>query len=219
MEGIRMGSRHYLVLAMIGLGASAQAASLTFNFTELVSGGQPTGSGAIATLSIMDAGVDEVDLTLTHNVSSAFGQYISGLWLNIDPVIGNVFLSNPSPAAKFSGSWQFAMNNQLEAGLRFDGYQAFDTSSLNGGANRLRPGESVSFRLTGPWLDAADFLSTAVPTNGGPPNVVAMIQVQGIGPGDGSGHMAAVVPEPVTLVSLGAGLALIARRRRKLIGR
>ncbi|MCW5936494.1 MAG: PEP-CTERM sorting domain-containing protein [Fimbriimonadaceae bacterium] len=187
------------------------AQAITFDFDTKVTGDNPVGTN-IATLEIVDTAADTVTLTLTHNASSAAGQFISKLYLNVDPY---VFLvqSGQTPASKFDGGIQQSLNGLLDAGLNFDLSQEFQVSGANSGANRLKPGESVSFMLTGTGLTASSFLSNAVPQGGNRDDVLAMIHLQGI-PGGGSVKLAAV-PEPASMAALGLGIAALLRRRAR----
>jgi hypothetical protein len=204
------------MLAMIGafalLGAQADAAIFTFDFDTLITGDPPGGS-AIATMTIEDAGADSVLVTLNHNSTSAAGQFITGLWFNVDPFV-EVTQSSQTPVNKFDGPISLGHNSLLDAGLNFDLSQAFQTSNAGGGANRLNPGESVSFMLSGSGVDAADFVSTAIPNGGNRDDVLAMIHLQGI-EGGGSAKIGSVVPEPATMGAVGIGILALLRRRRR----
>ena len=120
--------------------------------------------------------------------------------------------SGQAPANKFSGGITQGLNTEQDAGLNFDLRQQFQTSNSGGGVNRLKPGESISFTLTGAGVDANDFLSTAVPNGGNRNDVFAMIHLQGLP--NGQSVKLGSVPEPASLVAIGLGLAAIIRKRR-----
>lgn len=200
-----------LATLLLGIGATkqAQAATFIFNFGTLVTGDPPSGSN-IATMTISDTVANSVLVTLSHNASSATGQFITDLYFNLNPYV-TVVPSAETPPNKFD-SFSQGNGSVGTAGYDFDLRQQFQTSNSGGGVNRLKPGESVTFVLTGGGVDAADFLSFATPPNGGLNNVYAMIHLQGI-PGGGSAKIAAV-PEPATFAAFGIGaLGLLLRRR------
>ncbi|MBV6457810.1 MAG: hypothetical protein HONBIEJF_00930 [Fimbriimonadaceae bacterium] len=178
------------------------------NFDTLVTGFVPGGPAPWATLTIADVAADTVELTLTHNATSASGQFITSLLLNMDPVPGTITASNQTPINKFDGPFTYGTDSINDAGVLFDAKQGFETSNSGGGANRLKPGESVTFRLTGTGLNETDFLAKSPGTD-----ILAMVHIQGID-GANSGKIAAV-PEPATMVALASGLAIVARRRKR----
>ncbi len=191
--------------------ASASASSITFNFDTILTGDTPGGSN-IATLTIADSGANTVLVTLTHNATSATGQFISDLWLNLDPY-ATVTQSGQTPINKFSGALSQGFNTEQNAGYKFDLRQGFAVSNAGGGVDRLKPGESISFSLTSANLSASMFDSTAVPTGGQRTDVAAMIHLQGI-PGGGSVKLGAVVPEPASMAALALGAIALVRRRK-----
>ena len=203
---------HTIALTVFGIAFAqvASAAVVVLNFDTIVTGDTPSGSN-LATLTISDLGSDSVLVNLSHNSTSITGQFITGLWLNVNPFT-SMTQDDRTPANKFDGLLGQGLDSQQNAGLNFDLSQAFETSSSSGGANRLKKGESVSFKLSGSGLNATDFLSTATPTGGQRTDVLAMIHLQGI-PGGGSVKLGAV-PEPATMIALGAGVCAILRRRR-----
>lgn len=198
-------------MAISGIFASAiaaNAASYTFNFTSLVTGDPPGGTN-IASLTIADSGANQVLVTLNHNATSSAGQFITQLWFNLDPFQVPT-QTNRSPIGKFNGTIVAALNGVGSAGVNFDLEQAFETSNSGGGVNRLKPGESISFNLSGSGLDAGDFVSKST---GNRTDLYAMIHLQGIA--GGLSAKIGAVPEPATMAVLGLGLVPVLRRRRK----
>lgn len=190
--------------AVLLLAGPTASAIVVFDFEVLVTGRQPQGNSPWATLTISNSGTDTVDMTLTHNAGSAQGQFISKLLLNIDHFASNLTLSHNSTKTTGSG---FGMDAFNDASGRFDMFVDFEVSNRDGGAHRLKPGESVSWQVTGDDLSEDDFVALSQ----GNLNVFALLHIQGIN-GNGSGKVAPV-PEPGTLAAIGVGLAALASRR------
>jgi hypothetical protein len=195
-----------MATAALALTGPTASAIVVFDFEVLITGQMPQGTSPWATLTIQDSGTDTVDMTLTHNAGSAQGQFISKLLLNIDPFANNLTLSHNS--TKITGSG-FGMDAFNDAGGSFDMYVDFEVSNRDGGAHRLKPGESVSWQVTGNGLSEDDFVALSQ----GSLNVFALLHIQGIN-GEDSGKVAPV-PEPGTLAAIGVALAALASRRFK----
>lgn len=188
--------------------AATASAAIQFDFSVLATGSTPSGSAPWATLVGTQNGADRVDFTFSHNASSAAGQFITRLYLNIAPFPGNLSLSLIGAPPQYSGH-SFSQNGQNDASSSFDFEMQLGTSNANGGLARLEPGESMSFFITGTGLTESSFLAMS---NGTPRQ--AMIHLQGI-PGGQSGKLTPV-PEPASLAALGIGaVALLRRRARK----
>lgn len=195
------------IAASLTLSGQTASAVVVFDFEVLITGDMPQGTSPWATLTIQDSGANTVDMTLTHNAGSAQGQFISKLLLNIDPFASNLTLAHNS--TKITG-FGFGMDSFNDAGGRFDMFVDFEVSNRDGGAHRLKPGESVSWQVMGNGLSEDDFLALSQ----GNLNVFALLHIQGIN-GEGSGKVAPV-PEPGTLAAVGVGLAaLVSRRLRR----
>lgn len=195
------------IAASLTLSGQTASAVVVFDFEVLITGSMPQGTSPWATLTIQDSGANTVDMTLTHNAGSAQGQFISKLLLNIDPFASNLTLTHNS--TKITG-FGFGMDSFNDAGGRFDMFVDFEVSNRDGGAHRLKPGESVSWQVMGNGLSEDDFLAISQ----GNLNVFALLHIQGIN-GEDSGKVAPV-PEPGTLAAVGVGLAaLVSRRLRR----
>ncbi|HWP31519.1 MAG TPA: PEP-CTERM sorting domain-containing protein [Fimbriimonadales bacterium] len=184
------------------IAAFAPSYALFFEFNVLVTGDLPGGTAPWATLSITDSGVDMVDMTLTHSASSAAPQFVTELLLNIEPFPSDLNLIESSPTIV---GWEFDEDDINDAGGMFDMQVDFETSNSG---DRLNPGESVTFQVTGTGLDANDFNAFSK----GNLNVLGMVHIQGIN-GEGSGKVAAV-PEPASILALIGAFGILAARRR-----
>lgn len=195
-------------VAFVAAIVPAQAA-VTFYFNDPIAASpMPGGSPSFAQLDIVDSGADTVMMTLTHNASSAAGQFISELNLNMSPFAGDASASYSSP--KISGI-SFNEDGVNDAGSNFDMSVKFVTSNANSGANRLKPGESASWTVTGTGVDETDFMALS----GGTARY-GLIHMQNIYPTGGSTKLSAdPVPEPASLTALALGAAALLRKRSK----
>lgn len=188
------------VAGAILFGSSLQSAhsTLTFDFNTIwTSSGTPGGTAPWATLTITDI-VGGVTMTLTHNSSSAAGQYLSTLNLLAAPLPNNI---NASHSSSYIQGISFG--NYVDAGLGFNIKIDFKNGPPSA---RLNPGLSSTWDLFGTGLSEANF---------GLSNTSQMVHLQGIA---GGGSAKIIVPEPASLIALGTGIAsLLGLRCRKSI--
>lgn len=198
-----------LIMGFVVASVAAQAATLTFNFDSVYTGATPGGGTPWATVTLTDTGVDMVDLTVSHNASSAAGQFITLLRLNVDPSVG--VINGSATGGKVATFDSVSNGSQVDAGSSFDFAVDFNTSNAGNGAQRLLAGDSVTIALSGSGLSVANFDALS---SGGTP-VRALMHIQGID-GGLSGKVTEAVPEPASMIVLGgAALAAFARKRRK----
>lgn len=201
MKSLRSISVLGVVLAISAIGANA----LVFDLNTVYTGATPTGTSPFATVSITDFAADEVAVTVTANGGWVASQFLSRLWLNVDPFTSVSLVSGSVTGAATVGSVSSSSNSENGgAGNKFDVSVLFEVSNNPG---RLTGGETVGFRLTGSGLSAADFNSL---TNNGIP---VGAHIQGI-TGGLSSHV--TVPEPGSIAAIVTGvIGLLGLRRRK----
>lgn len=201
-----------LIGAITAFGTVAQAATLTFDFTNLYAPGVvPNGTGPFATAVLSDVGANTVNLVLTHNASSAVPQYVSMLRLNVEPGVGAITTTAiGGKTTAFDGT---ALDSGVDAGTSFDFRIDFGTSNAGGGINRLNSGDSITLQMVGTGLSVANFDAWS---SGGTPTQ-ALLHLQGITTDTGTTSAklgGEAVPEPATIAVL-AGLGFIAARRKR----
>lgn len=188
--------------------AATSANALTFNLSAFYTGGNPNGTAPWVTITVLDVAANKVNVSVSHNASSAAGQFVSDVYFNLDPFVGGITISN-----EVNGSKRGGMSNALDgvnggAGNAFDLGISFVTSNAGGGANRLKPGEVWSGDLTGSGLSEAKFM--ALSNNG----LQVGAHLQGItGQTYPSAHI--TTPEPGSIAALGLGALVLLRRRKK----
>ena len=198
-------TRASALLTVLSIAGGSQA--LTFSLSAIYTGATPGGAAPWATVTITDVAANKVNLRIDHNATSAAGQFISNLYLNLDPFVGSMTISNEVNSNKRDGAIGLSINGiNGAAGNQFDMRVSFNTANSGGGVNRLKPGEFWSADLTGTGLAAANFNS--VDNNG----LYVGAHVQGIA-GNLSSHITQV-PEPGTMAALGLGALAFLRPRR-----
>lgn len=199
-----MNTKTLLVLGAVVGAASAQA--VTFNLNTTYTGPTPGGAAPWLTVTITDVAANKVNVNVAHNATSAAGQFFSDVFLNLDPFVGGITVSNEVNAAKRSGLTTSLNGINGGGGTTWDMNIAFVTSNAGGGVNRLKPGEFWSGDLTGAGLSEASFM--------GLNNMGFQIgaHIQGL-PNGQSAHI--TTPEPGTIAALGLGAVVLLRRRKK----
>jgi len=195
-----------LALTLISIVPLASQA-FTFDYDTIVTGA-PDGSAPWAKLTVVDNGSDTVDLTLSNLMPLVGTAFISELDLNMSPYPSGLTFATVSGDTGSINGHTFSSNGvNGVSGNKFDMKVDFRTSG-----NRLNPGESVTFRVTGSGLTAAAFNSF---TSGGNGQMKSMIHIQSLADGSSAKVQATeAVPEPATLSLLAAGALALVRRRK-----
>jgi hypothetical protein len=181
---------------------------------EFSSGTSPAGAAPWLTVRFDDGG-GSGSVTLTFEATNLVGtEFVSGLYLNVDPAInpGSLSFSSPVKTGSFTTPTISRGTNSYKADGDgyFDILLSFSTSSSS--SNRFDGSNALSYTITGPAsLTAAsfDFLSSS----GGKPGYPIAAHVQGIGHcGSYSGWVTAA-PEPASLSLLALSALGMVRRR------
>jgi len=204
-----------ITAALVGSASASVTLNLGTNINGNVSG---AGSGSWLTAEFETLSTGTVKLTMTNNMTTASGGFVTGWLFNSNKAItGFTHLTSPvnGPVATATS---YASNgnsgaNDIKGGL-FDVLFTF-TNSNN--ANRFSGAKSTIYTLTGTGLTETDFLS--VSTAGGSSNpgsgYYTAAKIQGYGSSAGVGTKIQAVPEPTSMAALALGGLALLRRRKK----
>lgn len=201
-----------MLFALAAGSTFARAGVADFLFEQVVTGPTLPGSAPFAKLHMVDNGAGNVDFTLTNLFSSSDVNqkdiFITELLLNVAGGPTGLTIDSKSPSAKF-GSVGIANNGFVDASYKFDVDMHFTTNGANGGADRIKAGQSVTFSAHASGLSVSSF-NTPAEGAGAP---VALLHVQGL-PGGASAKLAPT-PEPASMAVIAVGVVGLVRRRRK----
>ena len=201
--------------------APVQAGVLSFGTSMEYNGGTaPSGPPPWMTATFDDDG-SAGSVTLTLSETNLTGSESVEVWLfnvdpNVDPDDANeISFSAPTP---LSGSFTAPVASLGTDTFKADGDGYFDIKiqfglgDANDSNQRFGVGDSVQYTISGPGLLAGSFNYISAP-DGGQGEWPTAAHVQSTGGGEESGWV--TIPEPATLLLLGAAVPLVLRRKRK----
>ena len=187
------------VSALLAIPAFASA-DFSWDFNTVITGDTPGGTAPWANLSGTQSGSD-VSFVLTFNSFVGAGSTTEFL-KQLDLTYGGTIDGTQTLDTTDASITGYTVGSFTDASYHFDIKMDFETSNAGGGANRVKPGDTVLFTINN--VNADDF-------------TFAMLHINGTPGQAGSGKVApGAVPEPASMAALGMGaLGLLARRRRK----
>jgi hypothetical protein len=215
-------------LALASLATPAHA-TLTINFNTCVTG-SCGGDTNVATLSIVQTAANTITFTLTNSVSSLSNDtsntYISKLlfsYNNSPAISADDFAKTNFAAVGGAANGDFDLNPSTFSGYDFFVELDLPTSNSNGGVNRFKNGEVLTWTLTEAGLSESDFAGLV---EGHGPDALALVYVKGLSGDDNARYVGAstsdaadiAVREPASLALLGTALAGLAWTRRRRLG-
>lgn len=196
-----------LVAGGVLLGTTQANATITFYFTDVVSG-TPEGGPTWGILTITDAGGGNVNFSF-ENTSEFDGSFISKLLLNVDPFVTSLTMTWDNVADAEIIGYSFDQDSENDSGSSFDFAINFDPSD----PDRFWKGETVNWSVYGDGLTEDHFNTWSA----GNTERLALMHIQAV---DSNGNSAKIqpgdpVPEPASLAALGLGALALLRRRKK----
>jgi len=200
------------ILAALLVGAAwfepAWADSITLAIDDYLPGNDPIATG-VPTITFEDTGVGEVTITMDLTDLASGSEFVKEWYVNValDPALFTSFtlVSGPSSAGYVLASSFNASDSNVKADG--DGYFDIKFTFATSGAERFQADETIVWRLTETGLSASSFLLDSLP-GGGNGTYLSAIHLCGAGE-DGQDSLwigATAVPEPGTLLLMGAGL-------------
>jgi hypothetical protein len=226
---LRLPQKLLLAAALAGVLAiqiapDAQASTVTFNYTAIISGDTPAGTSPWVQATFDDGGSSGT-VTLTMTTSGLTGsENVSGMYFNLDPTLNPTSLSFSFSSLGSSGPAATSVQHASTDTYKADGDGKYDILFNFSTGSGFNPNETVKYSITGIQSLTAqsfNFLSACGnPSCSGPGNFYAAAHVQNT-PGTGSSWIASnvgVVPLPPAVWLFGSGLlGLMGMARRKAV--
>lgn len=206
---------------MLALAYKAEATGINYEFGTVFSGQStpPAAAPPWVEATFLDVTPGTVQLTVT-NVGLSSGEFMSGLYFNINPAdnVNNLKFSEVSSA----GSFTAPMISLGEDSFKADGDGKYDILLSFGTSNgtTFTTDNSITYTITGiASLSSSDFGYQSTPAGGAGP-FYAAAHIQGTPPNNGQscwiepdkGPLPVPEPSPKLLLALLAGLFFAARR-------
>ena len=201
----------------------AQAATVTFNYTESFGAVPPDGPAPWATSEFDDGGTAG-SVTLTMSVAGTVGDAdVTAMYFNLDPSLDLTSLA----FSRFGGTGPTDANTNISTGsdafgpVGGDGFYdiEFDFPPPPGNqAARFNAGEDLVYTITGTGITASSFNVFGTPGPGGNAGpFLSVARFQSTGPDQNGSDFVGAVPVPAAVWLFGSGLlglVGIARGRR-----
>ena len=207
---------------LAAMAVPAQAATVTFNYTESFGAVPPDGPAPYATATFDDGGgVGSVTLTMSVAPTVNLAD-VTAMYFNLDPSLDPTLLS----FTRDGGTGPTAANTDILTGV--DAYRAggdgyydilFDFPPPPGqDAARFNAGEDLVYTITGIGITAAsfNFFGTPGPGAGNPGPYLSVARFQSTGSDQNGSDFVGAVPVPAAVWLFGSGLlGLVGIARRK----
>jgi hypothetical protein len=230
----KMGMAIGVVALAAALASQANAATIDFSFTNVVSGATPTGTSPWVDVTVSDTSTTgTVQLTVSTDLTSGSPpETLTGIWLNIPSVqstVGALTIGAGTGTGVVPTSFTAASNPSTFSatqsitplvGSTTGFYNIYLKFPNSGTTSSFQGVESETFSISGTGLNASDFNALAARTAGGLPvaDFYALAALTNSGGTSGSGISyisPAPVPLPAALPLLLGGLGMFGFARRR----
>lgn len=206
---------------LAAMAVPAQAATVTFEYTQSFGAVAPDGPAPYATATIVDTGVDTVTLTMSVAATVNLAD-VTAMYFNLDPALDPTLLSFNRIGGTGPTAAQTTINTGVDA-FRADGdgfYDIlFDFPPPPGQQDGLfNAGEELVYEISLPGLDASafNFYGAPGPDIGNPGPFLSVARFQSTGFDQEGSDWVGAVPVPAAVWLFGSGLlGMVGVARRK----